>query len=85
MNYMVGMVRSPNIALVTPQVLNNEGFEGWWNPVEKMLEQIDFSRSRRVLIAHTLPWDGAQESGPTLSFATRIGRTKNLRAISSKT
>ena len=33
MNYMVGMVRSPNMALVTPEVLNNKGFEGWWIPV----------------------------------------------------
>ena len=59
MNYMVGMVRSPNIAQVTPDILNNEGFEGWWNPVEKMLGQIDFGEGRHVLIAHSLPWDGA--------------------------
>ena len=36
-----------------------EGFEGWWNPVEKMLGQIDFGEGRHVLIAHSLPWDGA--------------------------
>ena len=53
MNYMVGMVRSPNIAQVTPKVLNNEGFEGWWNPVKKISGQIDFGGGRCVLIAHT--------------------------------
>ena len=59
MNYMVGMVRSPNIAQVTPEALNNEGFEGGWNPVERMLGRIDFGGGRCVFIAHTLPWDGA--------------------------
>ena len=60
---MVGMVRSPNIAQVTAEALNNEGFEGWWNPVEKMLGQIDFGGGRYVFIAHTLPWDGAPGGG----------------------
>ena len=84
MNYMVGMVRSPNIALVTPDVLNNEGFEGWWLPVEKMLGQIDrVMVDTYSLLIHYLG-TAPRGVGPTPCFATRIGKIRNLFVISSK-
>ena len=65
MNFMSDMVPSPNIAQVTPELLHSEGFEGWWNPVEFFLGQIDFGFICFAVLHRsttTTTWGGADVS-----------------------
>ena len=77
MNYMIGIVRSPNIAQVTPEALNNEGFEGWWNPVKKSWAKSTLAEVG-VYSSH-IPYLGMVpgEVGLILSFAIQTGKTRS--------
>ena len=69
--------------ILTHPILNNEGFEGWWNPVEKVLGQIDFGGGRCVFIAHTLPWDGAPggRADTILRYTDKKDRNLNVKTL----
>ena len=53
-------MRSQTPHLVSWPVLHNEGFQGWWAPVEAMLASLQVD-SVPTLFLKSTPWDGAPE------------------------
>ena len=45
-------------AVKTPTRWRGGGFQGWWNPVDRMLGCLEFD-SQNVILANTVPWDGS--------------------------
>ena len=58
MSIVSKMCRAVNIAEVTPNRVEGEGFQGWWNPVDRMLGCLEFA-GQSVVLANTVPWDGS--------------------------
>ena len=80
MSYFWGMMRSREIAQVTHDELLSSGFDGWWNPVEKLIGCIEWGRGETTFIAKTLPWDGAMGGqwgdDPAPFYSTQTTRIK---------
>ena len=79
MRFFGGMMRSDSIHLVTHDDLQTSGFDGWWNPVEKLIGCIEWDDGRSTFIAHTLPWDGA--AGGRLDTIIRHTDARNKRRV----
>ena len=50
----------PWIAHVSLLALSQQGFDGWWNPMEKLLGCMHLG-SHNVLLVHSTAWDGAPD------------------------
>ena len=55
-----GMMRSINVGGVSTSLLEDKGFDGWWNPVESLIGCIDWGGGHMTFIAKTQQWDGAK-------------------------
>jgi len=61
MTKLGGMMRSINVVSVSNQLLDENGFDGWWNQVENLIGCIDCGGGDITFIAKTQPWDGAKD------------------------
>ena len=59
MAYLNGMMRNPYIGEVSSDALHDGGFDGWWNPVEKLLGTLEWRDGNTTFLCQTSPWDGA--------------------------
>ena len=78
----MGMMRSQVIARVTHEELLGSAFDGWWNPVEKLIGCVEWGPGKVTFIAQTLPWDGAMGGRLDTSYATRTPKIRNGLGIS---
>ena len=72
-------MRSQTIHQVTHEDLRASGFDGWWNPVEKLIGCVEWGQAKVTFIAQTLPWDGAM--GGRLDTKLRHTDAHNKRRI----
>ena len=52
------MMRSQHIGSVSKNVIEEEGFEGWWSPVERVLGCLQWD-THDIFLVNTIPWDWA--------------------------
>ena len=79
MTFLQGMMRSPLISNVTPKSLNDFGFQGWWNPVHKLIGCLEFPCGKVVMFIQNSPWDGA--CGGRMDTILRFTDHKNKKIV----